>query len=118
MNTELERDIKLDIIEGKYKCISAYKIPDKPEDWLRCPNCNLKPLVWAFNNGVSTACGCGKNEYDHFSINYESVMSYGKRNNFDFTGYDSNGLRDNWNNWVLRGIDSMPRDKLLEMGRW
>ena len=30
----LERDIKLDIVTGKYKCISAYKIPDKPDEWL------------------------------------------------------------------------------------
>ena len=34
--------------------------------WLVCPNCNLKPLVWEFNNGRSTACGCGENEYNHF----------------------------------------------------
>ena len=56
------RDIKIDIIEGKYKCISAYTIPNDIEDWLNCTNCGLKPLTWEFNNGSSTACGCGKNE--------------------------------------------------------
>jgi len=56
----LERDIKLDIVTGKYKCISAYKIPDKPDEWLDCTNCGLKPLVWEYNNGRSTGCGCEK----------------------------------------------------------
>lgn len=53
---ELQRDIKLDLIAGKYKAISAYKIPKDIDMWLVCPNCNLKPLVWEFNNGRSTAC--------------------------------------------------------------
>jgi Zn finger protein HypA/HybF involved in hydrogenase expression len=42
---QLERDIKLDIISGKYKCISAYEIPKDVDKWLNCPNCHLKPLV-------------------------------------------------------------------------
>ena len=46
MNKQLERDIKIDIISGKYKAISAYKIPNNSEDWLNCPNCGLKPLIW------------------------------------------------------------------------
>jgi hypothetical protein len=46
---EIVRDIKLDIIDGKYKAISAYKIPTDPSTWLDCPNCGLKPLVWEFN---------------------------------------------------------------------
>jgi hypothetical protein len=50
---ELQRDIKLDLIAGKYKAISAYKIPKDIDMWLVCPNCNLKPLVWEFNNGRS-----------------------------------------------------------------
>lgn len=28
---QLIRDIKIGILEGKYKCISAYKIPESPE---------------------------------------------------------------------------------------
>ena len=67
-NTQVVRDIKLDIIGGKYKCISAYKIPDKVDEWLTCPNCNLKPLVWEYNNGRSTGCGCGENEYSFIYI--------------------------------------------------
>jgi hypothetical protein len=68
MTKQLERDIKIDIISGKYKAISAYKIPNNSEDWLNCPNCHLKPIVWEFNNGRSTACGCGENEYKNFSF--------------------------------------------------
>ncbi len=118
MSIQLERNIKLDIIEGKYKCISAYKIPDKPEDWLDCPNCGLKPLVWEFNNGRSTGCGCGKNEYDHFSIVSESIMSHVTRHGGSALNYNSNKLMINWNWWVNTGEELEPRNKLLEEGKW
>lgn len=112
------RDIKIDIIEGKYKCISAYTIPKDIEDWLNCPNCGLKPLTWEFNNGSSTACGCGKNEYDHFSIHRESIMSYISRNDGSALHYNSHSLRYNWNHWVMTGEDLEPHSKLRELGRW
>ena len=48
---QITRDIKIDILLGKYKCISSYKIPKKPELWSNCPNCGLIPLVWEFDNG-------------------------------------------------------------------
>jgi hypothetical protein len=118
MSIELERDIKLDRIGGKYMCTSAYKIPKGVEDWLRCPNCELKPLVWEFDNGRSTACGCGKNEYDHFSVYAESIMSYGKRSSYNFSGYNSNKLKENWNQWVETGKELEPRQELLDDGKW
>jgi hypothetical protein len=112
------RDIKIDIVSGKYKCISAYKIPNKPEKWLRCPNCGLKPLVWEFNNGSSTGCGCGKNEYNHFSIWTESIMSYVTRHSGSALNYDSDKLRKNWNHWVHYGEELEPREELLKEGKW
>jgi hypothetical protein len=115
---DLVRDIKLDIISGKYKCISAYKIPDKPGEWLPCRNCNLIPLVWEFDNGRSTGCGCGENEYKHFSIWSESVMSHVKRNNGSVLNYNSNKLMINWNWWVKNGEELEPREKLLKEGKW
>jgi hypothetical protein len=118
MSIQLERDIKLDIIEGKYKCISAYKIPKNPEEWLNCPNCGLKPLVWEFNNGRSTGCGCGRNEYDHFSIWSESVMSWVSRNGGSVLNYNSSKLMINWNHWVKYGEELEPRNRLLEEGKW
>jgi len=117
-NTQEIRDIKLDIISGRYKCISAYEIPKKPEDWRNCPNCGLKPLVWEFNNGRSTACGCGENEYRHFSIYSESVMSWVKRNSGSALHYDFDKLRINWNHWVESGQELEPREKLLQEGKW
>ena len=30
---ETIRDIKISIVEGKYKCISAYTIPKDVEEW-------------------------------------------------------------------------------------
>ena len=118
IDKQIKRDIKLDIIEGKYKCISAYKIPNKPEEWLDCPNCGLKPLVWEFNNGSSTACGCGENEYNHFSIWTESIMSHIQRNGGSALLYDSDALHKNWNYWVTMGIEIEPREKLLSEGKW
>ena len=114
-----KRNIKIDIIRGEYKAISAYKIPDDIEEWKECPNCGLKPLVWSFNNGSSTACGCGENEYKNFSIYTESIMSYIKRNNGSALGYGgSNQLKKNWNHWVETGEELEPRDWLLENDRW
>lgn len=115
---ELKRDIKLDIIDGKYKAISAYKIPTDPSTWLDCPNCGLKPLVWEFNNGSSTACGCGENEYNHFSIWSESIMSHITRNGGSALEYDSNQLNKNWNYWVTTGIEVDSREKLLAENKW
>ena len=112
------RDIKLDIIEGKYKCISAYKIPKNPELWSECPNCGLKPLVWEYDNGRSTACGCGENEYRHFSIVSESVMSHVKRNNGSVLNYNSSKLMINWNWWVKTGEELETYSGLREEGKW
>lgn len=113
-----QRDIKISIIQGKYKCISAYQIPDKIEDWLPCPNCNLKPLVWEFDNGRSTGCGCGENEYNHFSIYSESIMSWVNRHGGSAMEYNSNKLKENWNHWVKTGEELENHKSLREMGRW
>jgi hypothetical protein len=103
---------------SKYKCIDSYKEPEHWNEWLKCPNCDLRPLVWTFNNGSSTACGCGKNEYDHFSIHSESIMSYVKRNNGSALGYPRYGLRDNWNQWVETGEISFDIKKEVPLGKW
>lgn len=116
--SQLVRDIKIDIILGKYKAISAYKPPDNPIDWLECPNCGLSPLVWSFNNGCSTACGCGENEYRHFSIHTESIMSHVTRNNGSALNYNSNKLMINWNHWVRTGIELESHSQLRLEGKW
>lgn len=48
-------------------------------EWLPCPRCGLRPLVWEFDNGRSTACGCGTDGYCHWSVRAESIMSVIKR---------------------------------------
>lgn len=115
---DIERDIKLDILLGKYKAISAYKIPTNVDLWEECPNCGLRPLIWEFDNGRSTACGCGSNEYDNFSICAESIMSYVTRNNGSAIGYNSNNLMNNWNHWVMTGEEKDNKEFLRELGRW
>lgn len=86
-----------------YNAIDAYKEVSSPDEWLNCPVCGKKPLVWLFDNGNRTACGCGKNRYDKFSIQSESIMSYIKRNNGSALHYDSDQLRKNWNHWCKTG---------------
>ena len=115
---ETIRDMKISIVEGKYKCISAYTIPKDVEEWLPCTNCGLRPLTWEFNNGSSTACGCGENEYNHFSIWSESIMSHVKRNSGSALNYNSNKLKDNWNHWVKTGEELESHSFLIENGRW
>ena len=125
------RDIKINIIEGKYKCTSAYKIPkstlnlqartfeeESIIDWLPCPKCKLIPLIWEFNNGSSTACGCGENEYRHFSIVTESIMSHVSRNDGSAKDYDSYKLKKNWNHWVETGEELETHEELRKLGRW
>jgi len=116
--TQLIRDIKISIVEGKYKCISAYKIPSKPNMWLDCPNCHLTPLIWEFNNGRSTGCGCGENEYRHFAIHSESIMSHVGRNGGSALDYDIHKLRKNWNHWVITGEELEKHEDLRAMERW
>ena len=99
-----------------YNCIDAYKEVGNPGKWLDCPNCGLKPKIWEFDNGRSTACGCGENRYQHFSIHAESIMSVVGRFNGSTTDYDSDALRKNWNWWVETGeeVFKTPRND----GRW
>ena len=104
-----------------YKTIGAYKFPDDVDEWLECPVCNVKPKIWVFDNGKSTGCGCGENEYRHFSIVAESIASYIKRNNGSLLGYKSDELKHNWNHWVKTGeiICVLPQyDDNGELSKW
>lgn len=89
----------------KYKCIDAYKEPENPMEWLPCPRCGLRPLVWEFDNGRATACGCGTDCYSHWSVQAESIMSVIKRsdNGKSAEAYDIDELKNNWNHWVRTG---------------
>ncbi|MEE9382820.1 MAG: hypothetical protein V3V08_05340 [Nannocystaceae bacterium] len=98
------------------ECIDAYKEPPQGEgEWLPCAKCGLLPLVWEFNNGLSTACGCANSRYAHRSIHAESVMSVYKRTGCT-AEYDSDALRENWNHWVRTGEDRFPKPR--EDGKW
>lgn len=102
----------------KYKCISAYKKVKNPQNWMLCKDCGLIPLVWEFNNGRSTGCGCGESEYQHHSIHAESIMSHVKRHNGSALGYNSDELRMNWNQWVKTGQDIFKQQKQNNPDIW
>lgn len=89
----------------EYKCTDVYKKPENPTEWLPCPRCGLRPLVWEFDNGRSTACGCGTDCYCHWSVQAESIMSVINRsdNGRSAKEYDIDELKNNWNHWVNTG---------------
>lgn len=95
---------KINYPVNKYHyCIDAYVDPVDIEDWLACPNCGLKPKVWIYDNGRSTACGCWNNMFDGFRVYAESIMSVYMRNDKNTSEYDCDGLKKNWNHWAQTG---------------
>lgn len=106
--------------DKKYNCIDAYYNVKNPMKWELCPNCGLIPKIWEFNNGSSTACGCGRNRYDHPSIHAESILSYVKRsyNGTSAEGYDNDALRKNWNHWCKTGEELFIHAGKRTDGRW
>ena len=86
-----------------YNLIDSYKQPTNSEEWLDCPVCHSKPLVWIFDNGRHTGCKCHNHTYDHRAIQAESIMEYYRRNGNSLVGFDDNELLSNWNHWVLTG---------------
>lgn len=82
-----------------YNAISAYIEVEKPEEWNNCNKCGYKPLIWEFDNGRSTSCGCGKNDYQHPSIHATDIITVMKNseNGQSMVDYDRDELRNNWN---------------------
>ena len=113
------KEYKEGIFDYMHKAINAYKHVENPEDWDNCPNCGLIPKEWIFDNGRHTACGCGKNEYEHFSVDAESIMSVFKRsdNGTNATEYKIDELRKNWNHFAKTGEMLFISSKRTD-GRW
>lgn len=114
MNT-LKYHVSRFCIEFNGYLISPYKEVKNPEEWLNCPKCGLKPIIWEFDNGRYATCGCKVKldcdeikEYDCFvplKIRAESIMSVLK-NSHDgksLDKYNENELRDNWNHYCKTG---------------
>lgn len=115
-NKEVKTQDKIKLLRENYNCIDSYISAKEPHNWLPCPNCDLIPLVWEFNNGRSTGCGCGESVYDHPSVHAESIMSHVKRNDGSVQTYNTYELRNNWNHWVETGEHLFTREKYPD--RW
>jgi predicted RNA-binding Zn-ribbon protein involved in translation (DUF1610 family) len=100
-----------------YNCINDYVIPDNVDLYFVCPKCGLKPKIWIFDNGRSTACGCWETTYNHFSIHAESIMSvYHRLHNIK--DYDPDELRKNWNHYCKTGEILFEHASKRDDGRW
>ena len=99
-------DIDIDL----YKCTSSYSKVKHPMRWLVCDVCGLIPRVNEFDNGRRTGCGCGDDEYNHFSVSAECITSVmrNSHNGQSMLDYDTDGLRKNWNAWVKNKVLLFP----------
>lgn len=105
-------------VHSDYFCIDDYKDVPDTKHWVNCPCCGLKPKVWEFNNGRSTACGCWESEYDLFAVKAESIMSVYTRCNGNLTEYSSDQLRLNWNEYCATMISPCNHSDLRQEGMW
>ena len=101
-----------------YFCIDAYEYVPEHEHWEKCPCCGLKPKVWRFDNGRSTACGCWNDRYDIFSVRAESIMSVYTRCSGNLAEYSSDQLRLNWDEYCSTMINPCNHADLRLLGRW
>ncbi len=105
-------------VNYNYTCIESYKDVENPKLWSNCPCCNLKPRIWAYNNGLKTGCGCGNSIYDHFSVFAESIMSVHKRCGGIVAEYERDNLMVNWNEYCATMINPCSYDDLRVEGKW
>jgi len=84
----------------KYMSFTFYKEPENKDKWLECPECELKPRVWEYDNGRSAHCVCGEDCYTHkHEVRAKPIMEFVKKTG-GFNGYDSDELRKKWNNYI------------------
>ena len=125
LKIEIMSDVKLSPEHLRHRnnyrvvCIDDYKDPPEKEEWDSCPRCGLRPKIWEFNNGSSTACGCGESRYDHWAIYSESIGSRLERNAKRTDSKLEGSLRNNWNHYCRTGevLFEKPRGGRKD-GRW
>ena len=82
---------------------NTYVEVEKPDEWMECPKCNLKPLIWTFDNGAYARCQCSK-------IQAESYTSLYKRTGKTYYETSKSHICDdelkyNWNHYCTTGED-------------
>ena len=106
--------------DWRYTLIDSYKKVDNPQGWKLCPDCQMIPKIWEFNNGRSTGCGCGESRYTHLSIHAESVMSVISNSDTGKSAidYDIYALQNNWNHWTVTGEEKFLHGSQRNDNRW
>jgi len=83
----------------EYSVIDAYKPLEDDSDWLACPDCGMKPRIWEFDNGRFAKCACD-HKYDPAPVRAKDTMTHHREFDGDFTNYDHDELRNNWNKYI------------------
>lgn len=80
-----------------------------PDDWVTCPDCGSKPVLWIYDNGSTARCECqviaGK-----APARTESIMGVLKRTG-STAEYNRKDLKLAWEIYLLTGkfVDTIPR---------
>ena len=70
------------------------------EYWDDCPDCNIKPFVWEFDNGRYAKCNCMEEYKDRTYISATNVRECYNNEGVCIKDYVIPELRDNWNKHV------------------
>lgn len=96
--------------ERTYGCSDDYQVVKNPNEWLECPVCKMKPLIWIYDNGCNCACGCS--ETYGKKLRCESILSRYQRNSEDKTIDSEELLKTHWNHYVETGEDLFTKKKI------
>lgn len=84
--------------------IDAYSEPDNPDEWVPCPACWFRPMVWYYDNGQHASCSCSTSKYTMHTVHVEGIATFARRNGGRLDNYNDHALRDAWNAWATSGV--------------
>ena len=80
---------------------NVYVEVEEPNEWLECPKCNLKPLIWTFDNGAYARCHCSTIQAESYNSLYKRTgKTYYETSKSPFC---KDELKYNWNHYCITG---------------